>query len=358
MALSFDSLRAFLDHGFDALIDARSPSEYAEDHIPGAISLPVLDDAERARIGTIYRQQSAFVAKRIGAALVARNVAAHLEGPLSGHDGAWRPLVYCWRGGQRSGAFATILRQVGWRAETVAGGYRSWRRLVVRATHETPLAHRLAVLDGNTGTAKTELLQRLAARGWQVVDLEGLAAHRGSVFGARARAQPSQKAFEGALAAAFCRLDPARPVLVEAESSKIGNLLVPPSLWAAMKAAPRITLRAPLAARADYLLRAYADIAADPAALAPILDALRPHQGHARVDAWQALARQGALRRLAQELMRHHYDPSYARSRARHAAAGSIGCVAAASLDPAGLDAAAEALHARLRAHFGAASPG
>ena len=236
MPLTFDSLSAIHAAPFDTLIDVRSPAEYAEDHIPGAISLPVLSDAERARVGTIYTQQSAFRARKIGAALVARNAAKHIEGPLADHDGGWRPLVYCWRGGQRSGSFASILAQIGWRAETVAGGYRTYRRLVVRAMHEAPLPHRLVLLDGNTGTAKTELLGLLAARGVQVVDLEGLAAHRGSLFGAVARAQPSQKAFEGALAAAFDSLDTARPVVVEAESSKVGEVLVPPSVWAAKRA--------------------------------------------------------------------------------------------------------------------------
>ncbi len=347
MAWELDTLAALDAHGFDALIDARSPAEYAEDHLPGAISLPVLSDAERARVGTIYVQQNAFSAKKIGAALVARNVAAHLDGPLAGFDGAWRPLVYCWRGGQRSGAFVTILKQVGWRAETLAGGYRTYRRLVSAAMYDQPLGRRLIVLEGNTGTAKTDLLHRLAARGRQVVDLEGLAAHRGSVFGAVARPQPSQKAFEGALARAFSRLDPARPVLVEAESSKIGNLLIPPAVWKAMKAAPRLRLEAPLAARAAYLARAYADIAADTEALERVLAGLTHHQGRERVEHWQALARARATEQLARELMELHYDPSYARQGARRETA-LLGVVRAASLDDAALDAVAGDLEALL----------
>ncbi len=355
MALAFDSLDAILAHGFDALIDARSPAEYAEDHIPGAINLPVLSDAERARVGTIYKRQSAFAAKKIGAALVARNVAAHLEGPLAGHDGGWRPLVYCWRGGQRSGAFATILKQVGWRAETIAGGYRSWRRLVVAAMHDTPLAHRLIVLDGNTGTAKTELLQLLAARGLQVVDLEGLAAHRGSLFGALARPQPSQKRFEGLLAARFAALDPGRPVLVEAESSRIGKLLVPPSVWEAMKRAPRLRIAAPLAARAAYLRRAYADIAARPERLEASLTALVPLQGRARVARWLRMAREGALQELARELIEFHYDPAYARMRARHRHR-LLGTVRADELSPRGLEALAGRIAALCATDSGAAT--
>lgn len=316
MALQFSTLADVANHGHDTLIDVRSPAEFARDHIPGAINLPVLDDAERARVGTIYTQENAFSAKVIGAALVARNAARHLEGPLADKGGAWRPLVYCWRGGQRSGAFATILTQVGWRTEVVAGGYQTYRRLIARAMHDDPVAHRLIVLDGNTGTAKTELLHLLAVRGQQIIDLEGLAAHRGSVFGAVSRAQPSQKAFEAAIAWALERSDATRRVLVEAESSKIGDLLIPPSLWKAMKGAPRLRVAAPIDARAAYLVRAYGDIAQDRGGLTDTLVALIPHQGRERVEHWQALVKNGDMQVLATELMCEHYDPRYAKARA------------------------------------------
>ncbi|MFZ1662256.1 MAG: rhodanese-like domain-containing protein, partial [Paracoccaceae bacterium] len=141
--------------GFDAIIDVRSPAEFAEDHIPGAINLPVLDNDERARVGTIYKQQSPFLARKIGGALVAKNAARHLEGPLADLTGGWRPLIYCWRGGQRSGSFATILSQVGWRVELLQGGYKTWRALVVTQLADLPVASPVTVLDGNTGTAKT-----------------------------------------------------------------------------------------------------------------------------------------------------------------------------------------------------------
>lgn len=319
MSIAFQSLSEIAGHGFDTVIDVRSPAEFAEDHIPGATNLPVLDDAERARIGTIYKQQSPFTARKLGAALVARNAARHLETALADKPGGWRPLVYCWRGGQRSGSFATILQQVGWRAEVIEGGYRSYRRLVTAAMHDAPLRHRLVLLEGNTGTAKTELLHLLAGQGVQTLDLEGLAAHRGSVFGAVARPQPAQKAFESALALALETHDPARPVLVEAESSKIGRCLIPPSVWTAMLAAPRIRLSAPLAARAEYLTRAYADLTSDPDALKTTLAALVPLQGRATVERWQKLAEDGALQQLAAELMERHYDPRYGKSRGRNA---------------------------------------
>eukprot|EP00903_Cladosiphon_okamuranus_P016431 g15152.t1 len=216
--------------GFDDIIDVRSPAEFAEDHMPGAISLPVLSNEERARVGTIYKQVDPFAARKVGAALVSRNAAAHIEGPLADRNGGWRPLVYCWRGGQRSGSFAVILNQIGWRAEVVEGGYRAYRRMVAAMLHDDLLPWSPVLIDGNTGTAKTRLLHHLAAQGAQVVDLEALAEHRGSLFGGLSGPQPAQKMFESRLAGALAGLDPARPVYLEAESNKIGDILIPGSL--------------------------------------------------------------------------------------------------------------------------------
>ena len=316
MALTLTHLRDLAAPGFDTIIDARAPAEYAEDHLPGAISLPVLDDTERARVGTIYKQVSPFTARKIGGALVARNVAGHLEGALADKPGGWRPLVYCWRGGQRSGAFATILAQVGWRVDTIAGGYKAWRALVVAALQQADVPSPVVVLDGNTGTAKTDILAELALRGMQVIDLEGLANHRGSLFGGRSGGQPGQKLFENRLAQALVRLDPSRPVVVEAESSRVGNLMLPSKLWAAMVAAPRVTVQAPLAARADYLVRAYGDVIADGAELARIIARLQPLHAAEVIDGWQAMAATGQYRALSADLMVRHYDPRYAKSRA------------------------------------------
>ncbi len=323
---------------FDTLIDVRSPAEYALDHIPGAINLPVLDDGQRAHVGTIYVQESAFKAKKIGAALVARNAARHLEETLSAFDGGWKPLVYCWRGGQRSGSFTTILKQVGWRAQVLEGGYQRYRRLVKDVLYDTPVPAPVVLLDGNTGSAKTDVLPRLAALGVQVIDLEGLANHRGSLFGARAGGQPSQKAFEGALAQEITRLDPARPVVLEAESSRIGARIVPPNLWAAMKAAPRLEIQAPLAARARYLVRAYSDVIADRARLDATLGKLHHYQPRDTIARWHALAAAGDLETLAGELMAQHYDTRYAKARATRK---NITPLPVNGLEPADLDALA-----------------
>jgi tRNA 2-selenouridine synthase len=333
--------------GFDDIIDVRSPSEFAEDHLPGAINLPVLDDAERARVGTIYKQVSPFDARRIGAALVAGNAARHLTGPLADRPGGWRPLIYCWRGGQRSSAFTTILQQVGWRAARVEGGYKSWRRLVVEAV-AAPVAAPLVVLDGNTGTAKTEILRHCALAGHQVIDLEGLANHRGSLFGARDGGQPGQKAFEGRLALALAALDPARPVLVEAESSRIGAVSVPRGLWKAMCVAPRLHLALPVEERARYLVRAYGDLAADAGRLETTILRLRPMHAAQVIGRWIGLAHAGEVTQLAQELMQQHYDPRYEKHRARHDDGAGVRIVA----DSLAADALAE-LAARVAAAAG-----
>ncbi|MBF9034001.1 tRNA 2-selenouridine(34) synthase MnmH [Rhodobacterales bacterium HKCCE2091] len=332
---------------FDAIIDVRSPAEFAEDHVPGAVNMPALSNEERAVVGTIYVQESPFKARKIGAAMVARNAARHIEDHMMGHDGGWRPLVYCWRGGQRSGSFASILQQIGWRAETLSGGYRAYRREVVRRLYEDRLETPVYRLDGFTGTAKTALLPRLAERGVQVIDLEGLANHRGSALGPVSDPQPSQKGFETALLQELVALDPSRPLVVEAESARIGALRIPPALWTAMRDAPRLVVDAPEAARAAYLARAYADLTSDLPTLEARLDLLRPLAGHETVDTWIAEARAGQMQDLAAGLIRRHYDPAYARLRARDQ--GRVaGTFRTEALDDAALDALADRIAAQL----------
>lgn len=315
MALSFKSLPDLYAHGADSVIDVRSPAEFAEDHLPGAMNLPVLDNEERADVGTIYVQESPFLARKIGAAKVFRNAAAHIETQLFSKPGSWRPLVYCWRGGQRSGSFTWMLQQIGWRADVIQGGYQTYRRLVHQYLYKDPLPHRLVLLDGYTGTAKTEILQHVKDKGGQILDLEGLAQHRGSLLGALPEGQPSQKGFESALAAALVKLDSQKPVLVEAESNKIGARIIPPVLWTAMKAAPRINLTVPFDARCAYLVGAYDDILSDTNRLVGRLDPLREHRGNATVSHWVQLVRAGDKAGVTRLLMQQHYDPAYEKSR-------------------------------------------
>ncbi|WP_309627406.1 tRNA 2-selenouridine(34) synthase MnmH [Brevundimonas sp.] len=330
--------------GFDVIIDVRSPAEFAEDHIPCAINLPVLDNAERAEIGTIYVQQSKFLARRIGAAKVARNIAAHLDSALKDRDGSFRPLVHCWRGGQRSGAMVAVMDQIGWPVTVLDGGYMTWRRKVQAVLYGEPTLS-VILLDGGTGSGKTALLTRLAARGVQTLDLEGLAGHRGSLFGATGRAQPSQKLFESRLFEALERLDPASPVVVEAESSRIGARTIPPALWSAMGRASVIELSAPVEARAAFSARVYADIAADVGALEIALGRLPPHHSRETVAGWKAMARDGRAIKLAAALIADHYDPAYRRMSARRDRP-VIGRVEMAEVSDAELDRAADAVAA------------
>ena len=303
---------------FDAIIDVRSPSEFAEDHLPGAINLPVLSDAERAEVGAIYKQVSRFTARRVGAAHIARNVAHHLETALADKTGKFMPLLYCWRGGMRSNAMATILSQIGWRIGVLEGGYKTWRRAVVAAMRDSTAPLPVMLLDGQTGTAKSEILRAAQAKGVQVLDLEGFARHRGSVFGSFADdPQPDQKLFESRLYDALSRFDLWRPILVEAESNRIGDCEVPRCLWLAMQDAPRIVLEAPPEIRAAYLVDAYQDIIANTGAVVDAINRLKSFHSKERIAEWRAMAAARDWRPLAADLMRVHYDPLYERSRER-----------------------------------------
>jgi len=326
---------------FDEIIDVRSPGEFALDHLPGAINLPVLDDVQRAEVGTIYVQESRLRANRIGAAHVARNIARHLETALADRPEGYRPLVYCWRGGQRSNAMATILSRIGWRTTVLDGGYRTYRRWVQERLYDEACPVSLILLDGNTGSAKTAILDRLPALGVQILDLEALACHRGSLFGAMpGQPQPDQKAFEGRLLAALQALDPGRPVVVEAESSKIGNRVVPPMLWEAMCRAPRIEVTVPRPERARYLVQAYGDIGARREVLLAILEKLPVHPSQRRLAVWREMVGRGELTDLAEALMAAHYDLAYARGRQK-SGQDTLKTVSLELLDAASLDAAA-----------------
>lgn len=304
---------------FDDILDARSPSEFAEDHLPGAINVPTLDDAERAQVGTIYKQQSAFEAKRAGAPLAARNIARHIEERFAGKPRHWRPLVYCWRGGGRSGSLVHVLRQVGWDAVRLDGGYKAFRRQVVADLETLPERFRYHVICGATGSGKSRLLEALARRDAQVLDLEVLAAHRGSVLGELPEApQPTQKSFETALWTTLSSFDPARPVYVESESKKVGNLRVPEHLIERMRGSRCFRLEADEAARVALLMEDYAHFVAHPAALAAKLECLQPLHGEERIAAWKAHLERGEWDALVRDLLASHYDPAYRRSLLRN----------------------------------------
>ena len=296
-------------------IDVRSPSEFAEDHLPGAVNLPVLDDDERELVGTMYVQQSAFDARKSGAAIVARNIARIVESHVRDKPREWAPLVYCWRGGQRSRALAHVLSEIGFRAVQLEGGYRAYRRHVVAMLTHLPETFRYRVVCGLTGCGKSRLVEAIAAEGGQALDLEALARHRGSLLGdLPGSPQPSQKAFETALHDALTRFDPARPVYVESESRRIGRLQVPEALLVAMRGAPCVRIETPQALRVAMLADDYVHFVHDDAALGAQLAPLAKLHGNAVIARWQAMIECAELHALAAELLETHYDPCYRRA--------------------------------------------
>jgi len=304
---------------FSTIIDARSEGEYAEDHLPGAINWPSLNDEERRIVGTRYKQINQFEAKKLGAALVAKNIAAHIQREVLDKPREWQPLVYCWRGGKRSGSLALILDQIGFKVTLVDGGYKAFRAALVADLPQLAARHSYQVVCGTTGSGKTRLLQALQAQGAQVLDLEALANHRSSVLGLiPGVAQPSQKAFDSLIWAALRSFDPARPVYIESESKKVGNVAVPEGLIAAMRAAPCLQLELAEDERVALLLEDYDFFVKDIAFFCERLGALTEARGKETVQDWQARARSGDVASVVRELLVRHYDPVYLQSMRRN----------------------------------------
>jgi tRNA 2-selenouridine synthase len=311
--LSFADILPTLEE-FDAIIDARSESEFALDHIPGAINCPVLNDEERILVGTTYKQVNAFEAKKIGAPLVAQNIARHIEALWAGKPRDWKPLVYCWRGGNRSGSMTHILAKIGWPAIQLDGGYKAYRAAVSAALDNPPELD-FRVICGTTGSGKSRLLETLDGIGAQVLDLERLAAHRGSVLGnLPGEPQPSQKMFESRIWDKLRHFDPSKPVFVESESKKVGNLRVPDAVMERMRASRCISLALSRPNRVRLLMEDYHHFVDSPAALNEQLDHLVQLHGRAKIDAWHGLANSGAMPELVDQLLVDHYDPAYLRS--------------------------------------------
>lgn len=337
---------------FDEVIDTRSPSEFAQDHIPGAINCPVLVDEERARVGTLYAQVSPFDAKKLGAALVSRNIARHIESRFAAHGREWRPLIYCWRGGKRSAAMAHVLREIGWKAAQLEGGYRAYRREVIAQLEALPRRFDYLVVCGATGSAKSRLLERLAARGAQVLDLEDLARHRGSVLGSLpGDPQPPQRLFDSLLWNTLRGLDASKPVFVEAESKKIGQLQVPSALLERMREGHCILIEAAVPERVRFLIAEYGHFLEDPLELKARLECLTSLYGHEVIKRWLARVDERAWDELVSDLLVNHYDPAYRRSTLRNYPDLSDARVLALDrLSPDAIDAAASHLTADLAA--------
>jgi tRNA 2-selenouridine synthase len=304
---------------FDTLIDARSESEYAEDRVPGAVNWPSLNDEERRLVGTEYTQISPFVARKRGAALVARNVARHIEREVMDKPKDWQPLVYCWRGGQRSNSLALVLNQIGFRVHLLEGGYREYRRAVIADLAQLPQRFSYRVICGKTGSGKSRLLAALAQQGAQVLDLETLANHRGSVLGlVPGSPQPGQKEFESRVWDALRHFDPSRHVWVESESKKVGELRVPEALIECMRAAPCVRIELALDERVKLLMEDYDFFVKDVPAFCERLNALRALRGNEVVNGWQEAAQAGRIAEVVRDLLVKHYDPVYLQSMQRN----------------------------------------
>lgn len=300
---------------FDTVIDARSEGEYAEDHVPGAVNWPTLADAERAEVGTINAQASPFEAKKRGAALAAANIARHITAHVADKPKSWQPLAYCWRGGKRSGSLALVLDQVGFRVHVIEGGYKAFRAAVVEDIPRLAQRLRYRVVCGPTGSGKTRLLHALHGAGAQVLDLEGLANHRSSVLGIIPGVpQPTQKAYDTRVWDALRHFDPSRPVFVESESKKVGNVAVPDSLIACMRESECIALELADDERVGLLLEDYDFFVKDRDFFCRRLDALVELRGRPVVENWQAKVQSGDIEPVVRELLVKHYDPGYAAS--------------------------------------------
>jgi tRNA 2-selenouridine synthase len=312
--LPADQVIAELDT-FDSIIDVRSPAEFALDHMPGAINCPVLNDTERVTVGTLYKQQSPFEARKLGAAIVARNIARHLEQHFQPMPKQWKPLIYCWRGGNRSGSMALIFAKVGWPVVQLDGGYKAYRHGVMQVLEQLPLSLQFRVICGTTGSGKSRLLNFLSQAGAQVLDLEQLAAHRGSVLGGLPlNPQPSQKMFETRLWQALRGFTPDRVVYVESESKKIGDLRVPGALMDRIRSAPCVQVQISTNDRVKLLIEDYPHLVKDTELLTAQLSHLTQLHGKEKIHRWQALAENGEVASLVEALLLEHYDPAYLRS--------------------------------------------
>ncbi len=304
---------------FSAIIDARSESEYALDRLPGAVNWPTLNDAQREQIGTEYVQASAFDAKKRGAALAAQNIARHIEREVMVLPKNWKPLIYCWRGGKRSGSLALVLSEIGFEVTLIEGGYKAFRAAVVADIARLSTQINYRIICGPTGSGKTRLLQGLQREGAQVLDLEALAEHRSSVLGLiPGQPQPSQKQFDMRIWHALRQLDPARTVWAESESKKVGNVSIPDELMAAMRESPCARVELPIEERVALLLEDYDFFVKDPAFFCERLDVLRDLRGHEVIDRWQTQIKAGDMASVVRELLELHYDPGYLSSTQRN----------------------------------------
>jgi len=301
------------------LVDVRTPAEFAETTIPGAINVPIFSNAERAEIGTLYKQNGRKDARRRGIEIVSPRIPHILAQIEQARDPNSPPaVIFCWRGGQRSLAITTFLNLAGIPAWQLTGGHKAFRRHLTHYFEQSDFG-RVLVVRGLTGVGKTQLLHRLQQEGYPVVDLEGLANHRGSAFGGLGLGeQPGQKLFEARLWDRLQQCGDAAYLLTEGESRHIGRLVVPPRFHAAMQEQVSIWVEAPIDYRVNVILDDYPARDDLRAAFEPPIRALKERLGKAAIADLLDLLEQKKWHELARRLMIDYYDPLYMHSCPEH----------------------------------------
>ena len=307
-----------LDGRYALVVDARSEREYEEDHVPGAVNLPVVDNEEYAEVGTQHRSDK-HRAYLIGVSYALKNMSRAIEGLVAKYPKDARMLVYCFRGGKRSKLWVDALSTIGFTVDRLPGGWKAYRAWAREQLEEAPRRFQFNVLCGPTGCGKTRLLTALDAVGAQVLELEGLAQHHGSLIGEFPGVpQPSQKWFDSLLLAKLRSFDPSRPVWVESESKKIGAIHLPDALLETLRGGRVFAVEAPMNERVQLWREDYGHFETAPDALLEKLRYLRPLIGGEEFSLWESLANQRRMPELFERLMVAHYDPAYARSIARN----------------------------------------
>ncbi len=311
--MSIKVIKRWSNKSYDDIIDVRTPFEFSEDHIPSAINLPVLDNSERVFIGKKYKQESPFIAKKIGAAIVSENISKHIKNSLLKKPGHWKPLIYCWRGGQRSKAFATVLSEIGWQVTILDGGYKTYRKKIITNLNQIIKSYSFIVLKGKTGTAKTSILNKLEkSKKVGLINLEKLANHKGSLLGNIPNViQPSQKYFESLIYHKLKEFKCKKNILIESESSKIGEVFLPKELIKKIKNSPFIEIAASIVNRSNFLCKDYEEFLKEKDSFKKFFLHANKKLGYKIVGEWKKLYNDKNWTSLAAKLIREYYDPLY-----------------------------------------------
>ena len=286
---------------FDYILDARSPLEFEESHIPGAINFFVLNNKEREEVGSIYKNISKTKAKKIALPYILKNISKHIPN----HDipAGSKVLVYCARGGKRSSALQTILSELDIMIYKLNNGYKAYRQWVINYLSTFP-HNKFIVLGGNSGCGKSELIEQLPCS----IDLEKLANHYGSVFGDKGK-QPSQKQFENNLSSSLMSLNPNTPIFIEAESRRIGKIYLPNTLYQKMQNGLNIEITSPIEDRVNRILGYYGDITHKN--FQENLDKIKKFISNKIYNQLQILYSNGDLKKVAKILLQEYYDKVY-----------------------------------------------